>query len=93
MRFSQVPVLLGLAAPVLGSAVIPRQSLNDTCPGYIASNVVDNGSKLTADLTLAGPACNLYGQDLVDLRLEVEYQTSKHSCIDNPECTICNRYG
>jgi len=77
MRLYRAPVLLGLAAPVLSSAIVPRQGSSDTCPGYAASNVVDGGSKLTADLTLAGPACNLYGQDLVDLRLEVEYQTGR----------------
>lgn len=30
------------------------------CPGYKASNVRETDSGLTADLTLAGPACNVY---------------------------------
>jgi alpha-glucosidase len=79
MRVRQAVVLCGLAATVLGSGVVTRQSSEDTCPGYAASNVVDDGSKLTADLTLAGTACNLYGEDLVDLRLEVEYQTGEYA--------------
>jgi alpha-glucosidase len=49
-------------------------SIND-CPGYTASNIVTTDSSLTADLTLAGPACNVYGADIKDLKLLVEYQT------------------
>ncbi|KAI1140354.1 glycoside hydrolase family 31 protein [Hypoxylon sp. FL0543] len=45
------------------------------CPGYTASNIVDADGTLTADLTLAGDACNVYGTDLPDLKLLVEYQT------------------
>jgi alpha-glucosidase len=78
MRVHQAAILFGLAAPALSSAILPRQTSNATCPGYAASNIVDDGSRLTADLTLAGPACNLYGQDLTDLKLEVEYQTGEH---------------
>jgi alpha-glucosidase len=78
MKVHQALFLLGLAAPVLSNAILSRQASNNTCPGYAASNVVNDGSKLTADLTLAGPACNLYGQDLTDLKLEVEYQTGEH---------------
>ena len=45
------------------------------CPGYKASNVKSTDSSLSADLTLAGDACNVYGTDLTDLTLTVEYQT------------------
>ncbi|KAF2113057.1 glycosyl hydrolases family 31-domain-containing protein [Lophiotrema nucula] len=72
--------ILGLVWSALGSDVVRRQSLNnatlDSCPGYSASNVQNDGSRLTADLSLAGTACNAYGDDLTDLRLEVEYQTN-----------------
>lgn len=44
------------------------------CPGYIASNTQETDTGLTADLTLAGPACNVYGNDIPDLSLSVEYQ-------------------
>ncbi|KAF2193755.1 glycoside hydrolase family 31 protein [Zopfia rhizophila CBS 207.26] len=47
------------------------------CPGYAASNVVKTDSSITADLTLAGPACNAYSEDLKDLKLLVEYQTNE----------------
>ena len=49
----------------------------DSCPGYKASNVQQGSGKLTADLTLASDACDVYGTDLKDLRLLVEYQSGK----------------
>jgi hypothetical protein len=39
--------------------------------------VVTTDSSLTADLTLAGTACNVYSDDIKDLKLVVEYQSSK----------------
>lgn len=45
------------------------------CPGYTASNVQENANGLKADLTLAGSACNVYGNDIQDLTLSVEYQS------------------
>ena len=56
-----------------------RRAAVDSCPGYTASNVVTAESSLTADLTLAGAACNTYSDDIKDLKLVVEYQTGKHS--------------
>ncbi|KAI1758951.1 glycoside hydrolase family 31 protein [Hypoxylon sp. FL1150] len=47
----------------------------EDCPGYTASNVVDADGTLTADLILSGDACNIYGTDLPNLTLLVEYQT------------------
>ncbi|KAK8075651.1 alpha-glucosidase [Apiospora hydei] len=44
------------------------------CPGYKASNVVQTTNGLTADLTLAGKPCNLYGNDIESLILTVDYQ-------------------
>ncbi|GMG06298.1 unnamed protein product [Aspergillus oryzae] len=46
------------------------------CPGYKATKHWQTRSGFYADLTLAGPACNVFGTDLPDLKLEVEYQTS-----------------
>jgi alpha-glucosidase len=73
-------VLLGSAlfgaAALASSDLVTRQAGElDACPGYAASNVVDEGGRVTADLALAGTACNVYGDDLTDLKLEVEYQT------------------
>ena len=47
----------------------------DNCPGYRASNVQTSSTGLVATLTLAGDACNTYGDDLKDLVLKVFYQT------------------
>ncbi|KIY02219.1 uncharacterized protein Z520_02357 [Fonsecaea multimorphosa CBS 102226] len=46
------------------------------CPGYTAAGVSTSSTGLTAHLTLAGTACNVYGTDIHDLDLTVEYQTS-----------------
>jgi len=71
---------LGVAVPAFASSLVQRQSSSlEACPGYTASNLQDSGSKVTADLTLAGTACNVYGDDLTDLKLEVEYQTGAFS--------------
>ncbi|KAL5596541.1 hypothetical protein BROUX41_006767 [Berkeleyomyces rouxiae] len=44
------------------------------CPGYAISNVVESDSGLTGDLNLAGQPCNIYGTDILNLSLIVEYQ-------------------
>lgn len=71
---------VAVAATGAAASIIPRQSTGaaaDSCPGYKASNVLTSygGSTLTATLSLAGTACNAYGDDLTDLTLTVEYQT------------------
>ena len=66
-------LLLALSIPAAFSSSI------DSCPGYKASNVQKTSGKLTADLTLAGDECNVYGSDIKDLRLLVEYQSSRPS--------------
>lgn len=65
---------LAFAAPA--SLDLAARDVAD-CPGYEASNVVKSDSSITADLKLAGTACNVYGDDLKNLKLVVEYQTSK----------------
>ena len=71
------------ASPI--ASLTPRQSNNtgdiSACPGYAASNVVNTTSGLTADLTLAGTACNVYGTDITDLTLTVEYQTGGRNTV------------
>lgn len=47
----------------------------DACPGYTATNVKTTSHSLTANLHLAGPACNVYGSDLTALNLQVTYET------------------
>ncbi|KAI2638443.1 glycoside hydrolase family 31 protein [Xylaria nigripes] len=46
------------------------------CPGYKASNVAVTSLGFTADLTLAGDPCNIYGTDIELLSLVVEYQAT-----------------
>jgi alpha-glucosidase len=46
-----------------------------SCPGYTAANVRHDGLSLTADLRLAGDACDAYGQDIESLTLTVTYET------------------
>jgi alpha-glucosidase len=50
-------------------------SVLDACPGYNIKNVVAQGTTLTADLVLAGTACNVFGNDLEQLSLAVTYET------------------
>ena len=57
-------------------AAVTDQAKMDACPGYKATNVKAFGSKLTANLELAGTACNVYGPDINKLKLEVTYETS-----------------
>ena len=72
--------LLFLASLVGAVVALQPRSSNDECAGYTASNVNQQGSSLTADLTLAGDHCDSYGTDLENLKLLVEYQTG--------ECTL-----
>ncbi|ROT41948.1 alpha-glucosidase [Sodiomyces alkalinus F11] len=65
---------LASAALVTREAGPNYDRLND-CPGYAASNIRPSETGLTADLRLAGPACNAYGDDLDDLVLSVTYET------------------
>ncbi|KAI9167892.1 glycoside hydrolase family [Paramyrothecium foliicola] len=60
-----------LAACDIGQSVKAQ-----SCPGYRASNVLQSDYGLTADLTLDGEPCDLYGYDIQDLRLIVEYQSA-----------------
>ena len=46
------------------------------CPGYKASDVVRDDLGFTATLTLAGEACNIYGNDIETLNLTVQYQSA-----------------
>lgn len=53
---------------------VTAQNVTD-CPGYSANNIKTTDGGMTADLSLAGDACNIYGKDLPDLKFMVEYQT------------------
>ncbi|KAJ4306057.1 hypothetical protein N0V88_000853 [Collariella sp. IMI 366227] len=77
-RLAGLGLLAGLFATATAGALQPYHTTEKPlkeCPGYKASNVKTSGTGLTADLKLAGPACNTYGTDLEKLRLEVTYET------------------
>ncbi|OIW26130.1 glycoside hydrolase family 31 protein [Coniochaeta ligniaria NRRL 30616] len=65
-----------------GQNILPNvqdpQAVNvqDVCPGYTASAVTTTSSGFTANLDIAGPACNVYGNDIANLTLSVEYQAA-----------------
>ncbi len=63
------------------------------CPGYKASNVKTSATGLTADLKLAGAACNTYGTDLEKLRLEVTYENGEwHFAARRPSLLASSRH-
>ena len=70
-----------------GANLIPNiqdpqaKDAQDICPGYNASDVARNPLGWTATLTLAGPACNVYGNDIETLNLTVEYQSADRLAI------------
>jgi alpha-glucosidase len=53
----------------------------DECPGYKASNVKETSNSITADLAIAGQGCNVYGNDITDLSLTVEYQSKERLAV------------
>lgn len=69
------------AATASASSLVSSSASHDdplaACHGYKASRVQTTASGLTADLTLAGKACNVYGTDLKDLTLQVVYETGR----------------
>lgn len=73
--------LLVAIGAVSSTSIVHRATSQDplaACPGYKASNVRTTSSSLTADLKLAGAACNVYGDDLKSLTLQVVYETGKY---------------
>ena len=66
-------LLTAIAAAFLGTSALAQAD----CPGYAATNVQQSSSGLTADLYLAGAPCNVYGTDLPNLTLTVEYQSGR----------------
>ena len=66
---------LNLAPSGLPNIVDPTApDTQKLCSGYKAANVATTDSTITADLMLAGPAYNAYGNEISDLVLEVQYQ-------------------
>lgn len=79
IMWSAAAVLVALTGALIAATgrafviVVPRQAT--FCPGYSISNVQSGNTGLTADLSLAGPACNSFGSDIPSLKLMVNYDT------------------
>lgn len=82
MASSSSPVFTVPASADFGMNVLPNVKDPDAvdpqhvCSGYKATNVENTASGFTADLRLAGPACNVYGNDVEDLTLLVKFQAA-----------------
>ena len=71
-----VPASADASVPLIPNINDPQAvNAQDVCPGYKASNVKRNAFGMTADLSLAGSACNVYGTDIDALSLKMEYQS------------------
>ena len=71
-----VPDSVNFGKSLLPNIYDPKApNAQNRCPGYRANDVQTSSSGLTAHLTLAGQPCNVYGIDIIDLDLVVEYQT------------------
>ncbi|GKT41651.1 alpha-glucosidase [Colletotrichum spaethianum] len=69
-----VPASADEGAPLIPNVKDPEAiDPQSVCPGYTASNVQTTSHGFTAELDLAGSACNLYGNDVEALSLIVEY--------------------
>lgn len=90
-QFSNMTHFLFLAATASAAAIFGRDYPSadplTACPGYKASNVQTSATGLTADLSLAGKACDVYGTDLTNLTLEVSYDTGEMSA-GTPDLSI-----
>lgn len=79
---TSLKALAGVAGVISSTATStsPATTMADLsrCPGYELKHVAQTASSLTASLHLAGEPCNVYGPDIKDLKLLVEYQSGKH---------------
>ena len=65
-----------IGAPLTPNTEDPQaKNAQDHCPGYTASIATRNPLGLTATLTLADSACNVYGNDIDTLNLTGQYQS------------------
>lgn len=93
MKLSSFP-LVAIVYATLACANYTDPAVLDACPGYRATAVSTHGNALTANLVLAGKACNVYGADIAKLLLEVTYETSSSyglcsRCLVNSDSNFC----
>ncbi|KAH9974514.1 glycosyl hydrolases family 31-domain-containing protein [Russula compacta] len=58
-----------------GHAEKYSQSVAD-CPGYTLDSLKEARNGFTAQLNLAGPPCNAFGKDILNLTIQVTYETA-----------------
>ncbi|KAI9504988.1 glycoside hydrolase family 31 protein [Coemansia spiralis] len=76
MKFSYslfVLAYLGHAAPVWASNLAKRDI--SSCPGYTITSKQSTAGGFTVNLELAGAPCNIYGNDILSLNLQVTFDT------------------
>lgn len=79
--------------PILPNIYDPQAvDAQTVCPGYTASNVKYNQYGFTASLTLAGTACNVYGTDVQDLSLTVQYQSDQRVLVNIVPTYLVNTF-
>ncbi|KAI0800475.1 glycosyl hydrolases family 31-domain-containing protein [Fomes fomentarius] len=69
-----------LSRELLGGNNLEDQTYShnvSSCPGYTLSSIHETKNGLTAQLNLAGSACNAFGRDIANLTLEVTYETQQ----------------
>lgn len=72
-----IPTAADLGQPLLPNIQDPDVvDVQTVCPGYTASNFQNSSTGFTAYLSIAGSACNVYGTDVEQLTLTVEYQAA-----------------
>ncbi|KAK4151087.1 hypothetical protein C8A00DRAFT_45655 [Chaetomidium leptoderma] len=71
-----LPSSADVGKPVLPNIKDPKAvDAQVVCPGYTVSHSRETETGFALNLDLAGPACNVYGNDVEHLALSVEYQT------------------
>ncbi|KAJ6454358.1 glycosyl hydrolases family 31-domain-containing protein [Mycena sanguinolenta] len=79
MLYSRLASVLSLALVVAAQGNTTSPVINSfnvsSCPGYSLHSLSETDRGLTAQLELAGPACNAFGVDVVNLTIEVNYET------------------
>lgn len=72
------PPSVDQGAPLLPNIRDPLAiAAQHACPGYLLSNIWQSGTGLGARLSMAGEQCHVYGNDVEELQLNVEYQAQQ----------------
>lgn len=72
-----LPTAIDNGANLIPNVLDPEAvDAQQVCPGYTASNVVENDLGFSATLNLAGAPCNVYGTDVGVLTLNVTFQNA-----------------